>query len=74
MLPLVVADSSENLNLPQDPSFCPKDPNLASAWRRYLQWEETNPLGIQDQNDLLRRLRGVYRKAVVKMKDYAEIW
>jgi cleavage stimulation factor subunit 3 len=68
-----LADSSQDL--PQNPSsLTSKNPKLASTWRRYLEWEETNPLGIQDHGDLLRRLRGVYRKAVIKMKDYVEIW
>jgi cleavage stimulation factor subunit 3 len=59
---------------PQKPTFTTEDRVLASAWRNYLKWEEGNPLGIENSEDLTRRLRGVYRKAVVKMRYFIEMW
>jgi cleavage stimulation factor subunit 3 len=41
-----------------------------------LRWEESNPLEIddQDRNTFVTRVQGVYRKAVIRMRFFGEIW
>ena len=40
------------------------------------QWEEGNPLEIEekDRSTLIARIQGVYRKAVIRLWYYSEIW
>ncbi|KAI0820713.1 hypothetical protein BC628DRAFT_1466219 [Trametes gibbosa] len=62
--------------LPRPPTFNQGDKALVQRWRLYLKWEESNPLEIEekDRTTLLQRVQSVYRKAVVRMRYYSEIW
>jgi cleavage stimulation factor subunit 3 len=65
---------SQNLFLPLLPTFDAADRSLVGKWKVYLKWEESNPLETEDKETLIRRVQGVYRKAVVRMRFYPEIW
>lgn len=62
--------------LPSLPKFDPAERALVGKWKAYLKWEESNPLEIEekDKTSLITRLQGVYRKAVIRMRYYSEIW
>lgn len=62
--------------LPRQPTFSGGDKALVGRWRSYLKWEESNPLKIEESKKatLTTRLQGVYRKAVVRMRFFSEIW
>ncbi|OCH93262.1 Suf-domain-containing protein [Obba rivulosa] len=62
--------------LPRQPTFNAGDKALAGRWRMYLKWEESNPLEIEekDKTSLIARIQSVYRKAVVRMRFFSEIW
>ena len=65
-----------NLNLPPPPTFNAQERALVGAWKSYLKWEESNPLELEDKdkNTLISRIQGVYRKAVIRMRFFGEIW
>lgn len=46
------------------------------AWKTYLRWEESNPLEIEDKDKmvLISRVQSVYRKAMIRMRFFSEIW
>jgi cleavage stimulation factor subunit 3 len=73
---LYPGSSSQDLFLPSVPKFDAADRSLVGKWKAYLKWEESNPLEIEDKDKetLIRRIQGVYRKAVIRMRFYAEIW
>ena len=52
------------------------DKSLVGRWRMYLKWEEGNPLEIdeKDYNLLHLRVQSIYRKALVRMRFFPEIW
>lgn len=62
--------------LPRVPTYAAGEKALVARWRAYLKWEESNPLEIEekDKAQLHSRLQSVYRKAVVRMRFYPEIW
>lgn len=62
--------------LPSLPKFDAADRALVGKWKLYLKWEEGNPLEIDEREKatLIGRVMGVYRKAVVRMRYYTEIW
>ena len=64
------------LFLPSLPTFNPPERALVGAWKAYLKWEESNPLEIEekDRATLIGRIQHVYRKAVIRMRFYGEIW
>lgn len=68
--------SSSDLYLPAQPKFDANERSLVGKWKTYLKWEESNPLEIEekDKQTLITRLQGVYRKAVIRMRFFPEIW
>jgi cleavage stimulation factor subunit 3 len=70
------AVGTPELYLPTPPTFTLEDRTLVGKWKAYLKWEEGNPLEIEEKDRafLVLRLQTVYRKAVVRMRYYSEIW
>ncbi|THH17582.1 hypothetical protein EW146_g3251 [Bondarzewia mesenterica] len=64
------------LYLPPLPTFNAAERALVGAWKNYLRWEESNPLEVEDKDKatLITRVQGVYRKAVIRMRFFGEIW
>ncbi|KAJ7033322.1 Suf-domain-containing protein [Mycena alexandri] len=62
--------------LPAPATFSEPERQLVGQWKVYLRWEEGNPLGIPDQHSALltSRIQMAYRKAVIRMRYYPEIW
>ena len=73
--PLYATDSSE-MYLPSLPRFDAVERTLVGKWKVYLKWEESNPLGLTGSQEvtLITRIQGVYRKALIRMRYYTEIW
>lgn len=74
--PPPASKSRSNIWLPRPPTFNAGDKALVGRWRMYLKWEEGNPLEIEekDHNALQLRVLSVYRKALVRMRFFPEIW
>ncbi|KAJ3999710.1 hypothetical protein F5050DRAFT_880660 [Lentinula boryana] len=72
----LTTNSKLELSLPTVPSFSISERQLVGKWKAYLKWEESNPLVIEekDKKDLHSRIQLVYRKALVRMRFYPEIW
>ncbi|KAI0059336.1 Suf-domain-containing protein [Artomyces pyxidatus] len=70
------SSSRPTLYLPALPTFNAAERALVGAWKNYLRWEEGNPLEIEekDKNILITRVQSVYRKAVIRMRFFGEIW
>lgn len=69
-------DGPPLLVLPRVPTFSQNERALVGAWKAYLKWEESNPLELdeKDKGILVQRVQAVYRKAVIRMRYFAEIW
>ncbi|KAK7442965.1 mRNA 3'-end-processing protein rna14 [Stygiomarasmius scandens] len=74
MLPLRTQPSDHYLPIP--PSFIASERQHAGRWKAYLKWEESNPLMMEerDKASLQSRISLVYRKALVTMQFFPEIW
>jgi len=64
------------LVLPRVPTFSQSERALVGAWKAYLKWEENNPLELDEKDKvvLIQRVQAVYRKSVIRMRYFAEIW
>ncbi|KAJ7633778.1 Suf-domain-containing protein [Mycena polygramma] len=62
--------------LPSPATYSPQERQLLRRWKMYLKWEAGNPLQIEDKdrNVLVARIEKAYRKAVIRMRYYPEIW
>ena len=74
-LPPSLSFDHPRLTLPPLPSFTQQERTLVLAWKAYLKWEEGNPLELEDKDPaLITRVQCAYRKALVHMRFYSEIW
>lgn len=64
------------IQLPRQHDFSTSDKAFVSRWRLYVKWEGGNPLDIKNEHkaQLHSRLQSVYRKAIVRMRFFPEIW
>ncbi|GAA5920123.1 hypothetical protein JCM1841_004448 [Sporobolomyces salmonicolor] len=61
--------------LPHRPDWdSAEDCAALEGWKRYLAYEESNPLEIDDLGALQQRVGFAYRKALANLRFYAEIW
>ncbi|KAN0098123.1 Suppressor of forked protein (Suf) domain containing protein [Tylopilus felleus] len=74
--PPASSTSRPPIYLPPAPVFNAAERALVGSWKTYLKWEESNPLEFEekDKATLISRIQGVYRKAVIRMRYYSEIW
>jgi cleavage stimulation factor subunit 3 len=77
--PAVIPGQTPKFDLPVPPTFSITEKSYRDQWLRYLQWEEGNQLEFELASDTGRkeyitRVRGVYRRASVRMRFYGEVW
>lgn len=51
-----------------------RDRHNIELWKKYLRWEESNPLQLEDAQALQARVLLAYRKSVMHMRFYPELW
>ncbi|KAI5478156.1 mRNA 3'-end-processing protein RNA14 [Pseudohyphozyma bogoriensis] len=62
-------------HLPQRPDWTTReDRDALQLWKKYLAYEEGNPLDIEDPQALQMRVGFAYKKAVAHLRFYSEIW
>jgi cleavage stimulation factor subunit 3 len=68
--------SPSGMFLPAPATFSSQERQLIGRWKAYLKWEEGNPLEIEekDRPDFLVRVEKAYRKALIRLRYYPEIW
>ncbi|KAI0711702.1 hypothetical protein C8Q76DRAFT_623595 [Earliella scabrosa] len=74
--PPPTSSTEPDISFPVLPIHDQQSQGLVKRWRQYLLWEESDPLelGQISQQAYLDRVRHAYRKAMVRMRYYPEIW
>ncbi|GAA5990953.1 hypothetical protein JCM11641_007443 [Rhodosporidiobolus odoratus] len=68
-------DNLASPSLPHRPDWSStEDRNLLERWKRYLAFEESNPLEMEDPNLVHQRISFAYRKALASLRFFPEIW
>lgn len=47
---------------------------MVEAWRKYLKWEEGNPLMLEDSKALQARVSFAFKKAASALQFFPELW
>lgn len=61
-------------DLPERPDWAAGDRAMLEQWRKYLLYEESNPLDIEEASMLQQRIGFAYKKAVASLRFFPEIW
>ncbi|BGP13243.1 mRNA 3'-end-processing protein rna14 [Rhodosporidiobolus nylandii] len=68
-------DNLSSPSLPHRPDWSSaEDRDGLERWKRYLAYEESNPLELEDPNALHQRVGFAYRKALANERFFPEIW
>ncbi|GAA5850924.1 hypothetical protein JCM8547_009132 [Rhodosporidiobolus lusitaniae] len=68
-------DNLPTPTLPSRPKWSSsEDRDGLERWKRYLAYEESNPLEIEDPQMLHQRIGFAYRKALANLRFYPEVW
>jgi cleavage stimulation factor subunit 3 len=44
------------------------------TWKRYIEWERSNPLKIEDKNQLTARVLHAYKRALIMLRMFPVLW
>ncbi|KAI9598686.1 hypothetical protein BDF19DRAFT_185386 [Syncephalis fuscata] len=69
-----MSESLQRSALPCPPRWTEKEMNQMTAWRRYLDWEKSDPLKIEDTATRYARISFAYKQAMMTLRFYPEIW
>ncbi|RKP25134.1 hypothetical protein SYNPS1DRAFT_16123 [Syncephalis pseudoplumigaleata] len=61
-------------SLPCPPRWSDKEMSQLAAWRRYLDWEKSDPLKIEDAAARYARISFAYKQAMMVLRFYPEVW
>lgn len=62
-------------SLPRRPDWQSReDRDCLEMWKKYLSWEEANPLDLEDPQALAVRVGFAFKKAVATLRFFSEIW
>lgn len=60
--------------LPSKPDWSTQTREHLDLWKRYLAYEEANPLDIEEPATLHARVQFAFKKAIGSMRFFSEIW
>lgn len=71
-----LTENISSTDLPRRPDWSnPEDRRSLAAWQKYLQWEESNPLQLDDEvSQLQPRVMFAYRRAFAQARFLPTIW
>lgn len=61
-------------SLPSRPDWSNQTRQRLEVWKRYLAYEEANPLDIEDPVILQARVQFAFKRAVGSLRFFSEIW
>jgi cleavage stimulation factor subunit 3 len=56
------------------PSFTKPQVQLLNYWKRYIAWERSNPLHIEEKSLFVARVLYAYKSALLMLRYFPEIW
>ncbi|KAJ3228371.1 mRNA 3'-end-processing protein rna14 [Clydaea vesicula] len=67
-------EKAQSSFLPKPVTWSETDCKLLELWKRYIAWEKSNPLNIDDKTHLFTRVMYTYNSALLKLRYFPEIW
>ncbi|KAJ3082107.1 mRNA 3'-end-processing protein rna14 [Quaeritorhiza haematococci] len=71
---LEAIEKAQRTWLAKPPTWTEKECQILYAWKRYIAWERSNPLHLDDKAMLMARVLYTYKSALLMLRFYPEIW
>ncbi|GAO46479.1 hypothetical protein G7K_0710-t1 [Saitoella complicata NRRL Y-17804] len=69
-----IIDSLDRKGLPKTPTFTKQDREKVEAWKKWIAWERSDPLVLEDAEALKSRVMYACQRAMMSMYFHPEIW
>jgi cleavage stimulation factor subunit 3 len=69
---MLVRCHNKDEDLPVPPTWTDVDQERVHAWRRYIEWEKTDPLKLEDGG--YARVAFAYKVALLQLRHYPQVW
>ncbi|RUS21308.1 hypothetical protein BC937DRAFT_93090 [Endogone sp. FLAS-F59071] len=70
----IFTDAMIRGGIPKPPQWTEREVHQLDLWKRYILWEKSNPLHLDDTNVLADRIMYAYQQALLVLRFYPEIW
>ncbi|KAJ3169317.1 mRNA 3'-end-processing protein rna14 [Geranomyces variabilis] len=60
--------------LARPPTWTDKEVAMLASWKRYIAWERTNPLRLDDKSIWINRVLYAYKSALLMLRYYPELY
>ncbi|KAI8607352.1 hypothetical protein BC830DRAFT_1048334, partial [Chytriomyces sp. MP71] len=67
-------DAAQSTWVPTPTSWTETDYEIIRAWKRYIAWEKTNPLRLDDASIVSARVMYAYKSSLAMMRFFPELW
>ncbi|KAI8974454.1 hypothetical protein BDB01DRAFT_844804 [Pilobolus umbonatus] len=64
--------NSSAVSLP--PQWSPSEINQLELWKKYIEWEKSDPLKLEDEAAIMERVSYTYQQAFLVLRLYPELW
>ncbi|KAI8384710.1 uncharacterized protein BYT42DRAFT_592831 [Radiomyces spectabilis] len=68
---------TEHINrniVPRPPQWTEKEVQQLHLWKKYIQWEKSNPLQLDEDSAVAERVAYAYQQAFLALRFYPELW
>ncbi|KAJ3237989.1 mRNA 3'-end-processing protein rna14 [Chytriomyces hyalinus] len=69
-----VIDAAAKTWMPTPTTWSETDQEVLRAWKKYISWEQTNPLRLEDSSIVSARVMYAYKSALLMMRFFPELW
>lgn len=69
-----IIDGIRNDDIPARPTWSSVDCHLLRSFVKWIEWEENDPLGLDDESAKANRIRFALKQATMTLRYYPEIW
>ncbi|KAG1139413.1 hypothetical protein G6F37_009687 [Rhizopus arrhizus] len=70
----LLTDSIHNHTVPLPPQWSEPEINQLEQWKKYIEWEKSDPLRLEDSVAVMERVVYAYQQAFLALRFYPEIW
>ncbi|RUO95898.1 hypothetical protein BC936DRAFT_142990 [Jimgerdemannia flammicorona] len=70
----IFTDAMVRGGVPKPPQWTDREMYQLDLWKRYIAWEKSNPLHLDDNVALADRVMYAYQQALLVLRFYPEIW
>lgn len=56
------------------PTWSPNEAAMLGHWKRYITWEKSNPLQLEEKQKIINRVVYAYKSALLHLNYFPEVW